>query len=187
MRVVTDPTPYIDEIYPLYLAVYAKSSLQFEKLTPEFLCKLGQRMPDKVLFFLWFRDKKLAAFNLCMVNGDAIVSEYIGFDYNVAFDLHLYYIAIRDVMTWAMANKCRWYCSTALNYEPKFHLRHELDPLDLYVKHRSPIFNWILRRAMPLLEPTRYDKMLQRFPNYDDLHDRPKPGRVDVARIQPED
>jgi predicted N-acyltransferase len=190
IRVVTDPTPYIDEIYPLYLAVYEKSSLQFEKLTPEFLCKLGQKMSDKVLFFLWFHGKKIVAFNLCMVSGQSLVSEYIGLDYSVAFDLHLYYVAVRDVMKWAIVNKYRWYCSTALNYEPKFHLRHELDPLDLYVKHTSFIFNWVLRRAMPLLEPTRYDKMLQRFSNYNDLHTGPEPcaesGFANVAGIPPQ-
>ena len=42
-------------------------------------------------------------------------------------------------------------------------------PLDLHVKHTSPIFNFILKRALPYLEPTRYDKMLQRFSNYGDL------------------
>jgi predicted N-acyltransferase len=170
MRVVTDATPYVGEIYPLYLAVYERSSLHFEKLTPEFLCELGQKMPDKVLFFLWFRGNNIVAFNLCMTDGNSVYSEYVGFDYSVSFDLHLYYVAVRDVMQWAMANKYQWYCSTALNYEPKFHLRHELYPLDLYVKHASSIFNSILKRALPFLEPVRYDTMLKQFPNYNDLH-----------------
>ena len=79
-------------------------------------------------------------------------------------------VAVRDVMKWAIPNKYKWYCSTALNYEPKFHLRHELYPLDLYVKHTSLIFNFILKRVLPFLEPVRYDAMLKRFPNYKDLH-----------------
>ena len=62
-------------------------------------------MPDKVRYFLWLRDGKVVCFNLCMAHNDAVVSEYIGFDYNVAFDLHLYYIAVRDVMKWALANR----------------------------------------------------------------------------------
>jgi len=170
MRIVTDVTPYIAGIYPLYLAVYERSSLHFEKLTPEYFCELGQKMPDKVLFFLWFRGSDIVAFNLCMTEGKSIYSEYIGFDYSVSFDLHLYYVAVRDVMEWAIANKYQWYCSTALNYEPKFHLRHELYPLDLYVKHTSLIFNFGLKRALPFLEPVRYETMLKQFPNYRDLH-----------------
>jgi hypothetical protein len=168
-RIVTDITPYISEIYPLYLAVFQKSKLQFEKLTPEYFCEIGQRMPDKVLFFLWMHNGKIVSFNLCMINEKSICSEYIGLDYNVAYDLHLYFIAVRDVMEWAISNGYQWYCSTGLNYEPKYHLRHELDPLDLYVKHTSWAFNFILKAALSFLEPTRYDRMLQRFSNYKDL------------------
>jgi predicted N-acyltransferase len=170
MRMVTDITPYIDEVYPLYMAVYEKSNLHFEKLTPDYFVKLGLSMPDKVRYFLWLRDGKVVCFNLCMAHNDAVVSEYIGFDYSVAFDLHLYYIAVRDVMKWALDNRYQWYCSTALNYEPKFHLKHELDPLDLYVKHTSPVVNFFMKRALPYMEPTRYDKLLKLFPNYDDLN-----------------
>jgi hypothetical protein len=170
MRVVSDATPYIDEIFPLYQAVYARSNIHFEKLTPEYFCQIGQKMPDKTVFFLWFKEGKVVCFNMCLSHNDSLCSEYIGFDYKVAFDLHLYYIAIRDVMKWALANGYQWYCSTGLNYEPKFHLKHELDPLDLYIKHTNPIFNFVLKRALPYLEPTRSDKVLQRFSNYSDLH-----------------
>jgi len=169
MRVVTNITPYIDEVYPLYLAVWGKSSLQFEKATPEYFCKIGQTMPDKALFFLWYLEGKIVAFNYCLAHKDSLCSEYLGFDYNVAFDLHLYYVVSRDVLVWAIANKYKWWCSTALNYEPKYRLRQELDPLDLHVKHTNPIFNFFLKRALPYLEPTRYDKVLQRFSNYGDL------------------
>jgi hypothetical protein len=157
--------------------VYEKSKLRFEKLTPEYLCQLGRKMPDKTRFFLWFWGSRLAAFNLCLVADDAVCSEYIGFDYSIAFDLHLCYIAIKDVMEWAIASNYQCHCSTALNFEPKFHLKHELYPLDLYVRHTSPILNPILKRAGAYLGPIRSDKLLPRFPNYSDLFADPKPWR----------
>jgi len=58
-----------------------------------------------------------------------------------------------------------------LNYDPKLHFRHRLDPLDLYVKHTSRILNAALRLALPWLEPTRYDRTLRKFPNYIELWD----------------
>jgi hypothetical protein len=170
MRIVTDITPYIGDIYPLYLAVFERSKLHFEKLTPEYFCEIGRRMPDKALFFLWLYNEKIVSFNLCLVNGKSICTEYLGLDYDVAYDLHLYFIAVRDVMEWAISNGYQWYCSTGLNYEPKYHLRHELDPLDLYVKHTSMVFNFILKAALSFLEPVRYDQMLRRFSNYKDLY-----------------
>ena len=169
MSVVTDVTPFVDEIYPLYLQVYERSTLRFEKLTKEFLCSIGRVMPDKVRFFIWRQSGKPIAFSLSMIHGDAVYAEYLGLDYSVALKLHLYFYAFRDLMTWAIANGYKRYVSTGLNYEPKWHLRFQLYPLDLYVRHTSGILNMALSRILPLLEPTRYDKTLRRFSNYNEL------------------
>lgn len=169
MSVLRDITPIIDDIYPLYLGVYERATLRFEKLTKEYLCDIGRRMPDKVRFFIWRHESKVVAFGLCMVDGNSICSEYVGFDYNVAFRFNLYYVVVRDIMSWAMMNGYRCYRNTGLNYEPKLHLRYLLDPLDLYVRHTSPIINLALKYILPLVEPTRYDKTLMRFPNYKEL------------------
>ena len=45
-------------------------------------------------------------------------------------------------------------------------LRCDLAPLDLYVAHTSPIVNAFMKRLLPLLEPTRNDPVLHRFPNF---------------------
>ncbi len=169
MSVVTDVTPFVDEIYPLYLQVYERSTLRFEKLTKEFLCSIGRVLPDKVRFFIWRQSGKPIAFSLSMIHGDAVYAEYLGLDYSVALKLHLYFYAFRDLMTWAIANGYKRYVSTGLNYEPKWHLRFQLYPLDLYVRHTSGILNMALSRILPLLEPTRYDKTLRRFSNYNEL------------------
>ena len=171
MSVLSDITPYIDEVYPLYLQVYNRSHLHFEKLTEEYLCELGQVMPERVRYFTWRLDGKAIAFNLCMVHGESIYDQYIGLDYDVALDLHLYHYTFRDIVTWAIANDYRWYKSNGLNYDPKFHLRMTLDPLDLYVRHRSGFANAIMKAVLPWLEPTQYDKNLKRFPNYNELWD----------------
>jgi predicted N-acyltransferase len=145
--------------------------LHFEKLTKPFLSRVGRLMPDKVRFFLWHQEGRLVAFTLCMIEGDAIYAEYIGLDYSVALDLHLYHYAVRDMVSWAIVQGYKWLRSSGLNYDPKLHLRHVLDPTDLYVRHTSPIINAILTRILPWLEPTRYDPVLKKFPNYRELWD----------------
>src|SRR5205085_146264 len=84
---------------------------------------------------------------LCMVSGDTIYDEYVGLDYSVALDLHLYFYTVRDILTWAMSNGYKWYSTSGQNYDPKFHLRCELVPLDLYVTHTSKLANLVLRRG----------------------------------------
>jgi hypothetical protein len=173
MSVVRDVTPLIDDVYPLYLQVYDRSQLHFEKLTKPFFCGLGRLMPDKVRFFLWRQNGRIVAFTLCMIEGDAIHAEYIGLDYSVALDLHLYHYAVRDMISWAMAQGYRCLRSSGLNYDPKLHLRHVLDPTDLYVRHTSLVINAVLKRILPWIEPTRYDPTLKKFPNYRELWGSP--------------
>jgi hypothetical protein len=169
MSIINDATPIVDEIYPLYLQVYERSSLRFEKLTKDYLCGIGRVMPDKVRFFVWRQSGKVIAFSLSMVRDDTICNEYLGLDYAVALDLHLYFYIFRDIMTWAIANGYRRCMSSSLSYDPKWHLRFHLHPLDLYVRHTSRIPNLALKWMLPFLEPTRYDKTLPRFANYAEL------------------
>jgi len=169
MSVVEDVTPYVDDVHPLYLKVYERSPLQFEKLTKEFLCQIGVRMPDKVRFFLWRQDEKIIAFGLCTLEGKNICHEYVGFDYAVAFELNLYYRVFHDIIEWAIANGYERFYSGSLNYDPKWHLRQSLYPVDLYVRHTSGLVNALFRRLLPLLEPTRSDPILPNFSNYREM------------------
>ena len=166
---VADITTVIDDAYPLYLRVYERAKLRFEKLTKEYFIRLGRDMPDVARFFVWRQDGRIVAFALCMIEGDTLYGEYLGFDYTVALDLHLYHYVFRDVVKWAIANGFKSFNSSGLNYDPKLHLKYRLKPLDLYVKHTSPLFNALLRRLLPLLEPTRQEKILRKFPNYNEL------------------
>jgi predicted N-acyltransferase len=169
MSLVDDIDVIVDDIYPLYLGVYERSPLQFEKLTKEFLCGIAKRMPDKARFFVWRQGERIIAFGLCTVNGGDICHDYVGFDYAVAFELNLYYRVFRDIIEWAIANGYQRFYSGSLNYDPKWHLRQSLYPIDLYVRHTSDSVNALFGRLLPLLEPTRSDPILPNFQNYADL------------------
>ena len=76
------------------------------------------------------------------------------------------------MISWAILKGVyKWLRSSGSNYDPKLHLRHVLDPTDLYVRHTSVIMNAVLKRILPLIEPTRYDPILKKFPNYRELWD----------------
>jgi hypothetical protein len=167
MTVVRDITPFVDEVYPLYLQVYERAQLHFERLTPEYLCRLGRDMPDKTLFFVWRLNGKIAAFSLCMVQDEDVFGEYLGFDYSVALDLHLYHLVMRDIITWAMAHGYKTLRSSEGGYDPKLHLRFRLDPVDLYVRHGSAVTNFVLSKLLRYMVPVSYDPVLRRFPDYD--------------------
>jgi len=168
--VVTDLTPFVDEVYPFYLQVHERSPMKFERLTKEYLCELGRRMPDRVRFFIWRQQGKAIAFSVALVHEGTIYDDYLGLDYRVALDLHLYFHTLRDILSWSLAQGLKRYRSSPLNYQPKLHLGCTLYPLDLYVRHANPILNKVFRPFLKLLEPTRHDPVLQRFPNARELH-----------------
>ena len=169
MSVTDDAASFVDEVYPLYLQVFERSRMRFEKLTKDYFRQIGQRMNDKVRFFAWRRGNMLVAFSLCMVQGDSLYAEYVGFDYAVALDLHLYHYVVRDMINWGISNGYKWFRSSGLNYDPKLHMRHRLDPIDLYVRHTSILANAIFKLALPWIVPARYDATLKLFANYKDL------------------
>ena len=170
LAVVTDLTPFVDEVYPLYLQVHERSPMKFERLTKEYLSALGRRMPDRARFFIWRQNEKAIAFSVALLHDGAIYDDYLGLDYRVALDLHLYFHTFRDVLSWALSQGLKRYRSSPLNYEPKLHLGCSLFPLDLYVRHTNPLLNKIFRPILKLLEPTRHDPVLQRFRNAHELH-----------------
>ncbi len=169
MEVINDITPYVDEIYPLYVQVHKRSPLKFETLTKDYFCAISQRMPERTRFFIWRQTGKIVAFSFCLVCEEEIYDECIGLDYGLALDLHLYFYTLRDIISWSLQQRLKYYYSNPLNYEPKLHLDCELVPLDLYVRHTAALLNPIFRRMIKYLGPTRHDPILRRFPNADAL------------------
>jgi hypothetical protein len=169
VEAVTDVTPFVDELLPLYQAVFRRSKLQFEELNKTYLSDLGRRMGDKARFLIWRQNGRIVAFSSLLVHDGVVKDNYIGLDYAVALDCHLYFLAWRDKLTWALKNGCHSYHSAPLNYDPKLHLRMHLEPLDLYVRLTQNWLNPFFAKILPLLEPTRYDRVIQKFANKSQL------------------
>lgn len=169
MDVVRDITPHLDELYPLYLQTYRRSDFKFEELNKDYFRLIGARMPDRTRCFLWRRKGRLIAFSLCLVHEGTIYDLGVGLDYEIALDLHLYFVTWRDVIEWSLRNGITAYHTGPLNYDPKLHLKLSLDPLDLYARHRSPVLNPLFKIALRYLQPARHDPTLRRFPNAHEL------------------
>lgn len=170
MEVLEDFTPVLEDIYPLYCQVLARSKFKFEILTKDYFAGLGTALEGSGRFFIW-RDAggKIVAFNLCVLENRILRDCYIGLDYQIALDAHLYFISFRDIISWAIEHGLEQYYTSPLNYSSKLHLKMTLAPLDLYIRHINPVINLFCKRLMPILEPTRYDPLLPKFQNFKDL------------------
>ena len=170
MEVSNNVESCLDEVHALYLQTYNRSEFKFEKLTREFLLALGRRMPDRARFFLWKLEGRIIAFALCMAHDGAIYDMNVGMDYSVAFDLHLYFLTLRDIIDWAARNGFKQYYTGPLNYDPKLHMKLDLDPLDLYARHSSDLVNPVFKAALKYLQPARHDRFIRQFRNADEIY-----------------
>jgi hypothetical protein len=169
MEVIADASAIAGELYPLYLQTYDRSDFTFEKLTEDYLRIIGQRIPDRVRFFIWRQNGRIIAFNLSMVHEGTLYDLNVGMDYAVALDLSLYFLTWRDMIVWALQNGIKTYYTGPLNYDPKSHLKLRLAPLDLYARFNWAFINPFFKLALKYLEPTRHDPIIQRFPNAKEL------------------
>jgi len=168
-EVVADISPYVDEVYPLYRQTLSRSKFRFQELTKSYLCELGRRMNDRAVFFLWRQQGRIIAFSSVIIHNGVLRDTCIGLDYTIALKYHLYFVTWRDTIGWALVNGFHTYHSGPLNYDPKYHLRMDLEPLDLYVRSAYGWLNLVFKPILPLLEPTRYDRVIRRFANANDL------------------
>ncbi len=168
-EVLRDPAAEAEELCALYRQVYERSEFRFESLTPDYFRALSRQMPDTARFFVWRVAGRPVAVSATLVVDGKLYDNYLGLDYAVAHERHLYFVTLRDIFNWAVQNGVTTYYSTPLDYEPKLRMHFRLAPLDLYVKHLNRAINPIFGRVLPFLEPTRYDKFLPKFSNAADL------------------
>lgn len=137
----------LKDVYKLYLDIVDRHDMGFELLPAAFFRNISKNMPGNVKYFLWRMDGKLAAFLLCLVSNDTLIDYYVGMDYSIAHDYHLYFLKFRDVLNWCIDKKITRYEMGITGYEPKRRLGFEFIPLYLYAKLRNralrPVFNFI--------------------------------------------
>ncbi len=151
----------LEEAHALYLQTSAKNDVNFEILPKEFFKNISKNMPDETKYFLWRINKKLVAFALCLVSDDYFIDYYLGFDYSIAYDYHLYFVRFRDLMNWCIQNKIKRYEMGSTSYEPKKRLGFNFIPLYGYVRHRQRWINSFLKLLSRFLKPENFDQTLK--------------------------
>ncbi len=153
----------LEEAYGLYRQVIVKHPVEFEVLPREFFANVSKHMPEETRFFLWRMGGKLVAFAFCLVSSDYLLDYYLGLDYSVAYEYHLYFVRFKDIMNWCIQNGIRKYEMGCTNYDPKKRLGFRFIPLDVYAKHRNRWINSLLKVFCGFLEPKRFDPILKQL------------------------
>ena len=151
----------LDEVYALYLQTVVQSEDQFEVAPKEFFARVAENMPEETRFFLWRKDSRLVGFAYCLVSEDHFIDFYLGFDYAIAHDVHLYFVRFRDLMNWCLEHGIKTYEMGPTGYEAKRRLGFEMVPLFIYAKHRNPLINPLFKLMCRFLDPVNHHEMLR--------------------------
>lgn len=162
----------LKDVYKLYLDIVEKHDMGFELLPVAFFKNISRNMPGKVKYFLWKINGKLAAFLLCLVSGDKLIDYYVGMDYSIAHQYHLYFLKFRDALNWCIKNKITKYDMGITGYEPKRRLGFEFIPLYLYVKLRNRAFRPVFNLICHFLKFENFDPSLQKAKKHQMKKDR---------------
>ena len=161
LEVSNHPDHALEEIHGLYLQTSTRSEMQFEKVPKDFFEKVSKNMLGETKYFFWRIDKKLVAFTFCLVSGDRLIDYYLGLDYSIAYQYHLYFVRFRDLLNWCLAHKIKTYEMGNTSYEPKRRLGFNFLPLYVYAKHRNPRVNPFFKMLCRALKPDNFDPIFK--------------------------
>lgn len=141
--------PFLDRIYALYLETSARGPLALGVHNRLFFEKICEKVPGAE-YTLYFAEEELVAFNLLVVNQDAMVDMFFCMDYGLGRTYNLYVLSwLENVRTCLERNIPLYYAGQGTE-KTKAHLGATFIPSFILFKHRRPVFDRLLIRPQAM-------------------------------------
>lgn len=145
-----------ERLHELYLAVQGNAAVRLVTLPPAYLPAMATALGDRFRATVIRREGRIVGFVTSLCDGDTAIGYYIGFDRTVAAEgvplyLQLLHATVADAIHW----RCRRLSLGRTALEPKAGLGAKAEPMAVWVRHRVPAMNWLLRgliSAVPHVE-----------------------------------
>jgi predicted N-acyltransferase len=139
-------------LYGLYLNVFEKSDIHFDRLSPAFFRKLFKDNEVGGQVFLYRSEARIIGFNLCFVVGNRLVDKYIGFLYPYSREHNLYFVSWFHNLEFCIHNDLEFFVAGWTDPEIKAYLGAEFTLTTHVVYIRNPLLRYILSRFKSLFE-----------------------------------
>jgi hypothetical protein len=138
--------PHASRIHELYLSVQSNASIRLVTLPPMYLPALARTLGDQMRCTAVRRDDEMLGFVTTIRDGDCAIGYYIGFDRDAAqtglpLYLRLLHTTIADAIDWG----CKRLSLGRTALEPKAGLGAQPERMSVWLRHRIPALNWLLR------------------------------------------
>lgn len=143
---LTDLDSHAPRLHELYLAVHNNASVRLVTVSQGYLPALARIARDKFRCTVVRRDDTLLGFVTSVRDGDTALAYYIGFDRAAAaaglpIYLRLLHATVADAISWG----CKRLSLGRTALEPKAALGAKPENMAVWMRHRVPALNWILR------------------------------------------
>ena len=133
-------------LHALYLAVHSNAPIRLVTLRETYLPALASAAGDRFRCTVARRGDDILGFVTSLRDGDTAIAYYIGFDRVAAEEgLPLYLRLLHTTIADAIAWRCRRLSLGRTALEPKAALGARPEPMTVWIRHRVPALNWMLR------------------------------------------
>jgi predicted N-acyltransferase len=143
-----DVAEFAEVIHSLYLQVHHRQRMRLVTLKPEFLPMLAATFGSEFRCTVIRKEKEVLGFVTTLKDHDTAVGYYIGFDSRANAELPIYFRLLQAVVEDAIQLGCRQISFGRTALEPKARLGAKPEPIHVWVRHRVPAMNILLRGLM---------------------------------------
>lgn len=146
---LTDLNSSSKRLHELYLAVHSNASVRLVTLAETYLPQLAATFSDNFRCTVIRRGEEILGFITTLRDGDTAMAYYIGFDRAAAAEglpiyLRLLHSTIGDAIGWG----CKRLSLGRTALEPKAAMGAKPEIMSVWLRHRIPALNWMLRGIM---------------------------------------
>lgn len=141
-----------EQLHALYLQTHKNARLRLVTLPVSFLPALAERLGDDMRFTVLKRDGELLGFVTTVKDGETAVGYYIGFDRKQNANIPIYFRLLQSVVGHAIALGCKHLSLGRTALEPKARLGARPEPMRVWIRHRVPMLNMIVRGLLHTID-----------------------------------
>lgn len=146
---LTGMTDHSSRLHELYLSVHSNASVRLVTLPKDYLPQLATALGDDFRCTVIRRGENILGFITTVRDGATAIAYYIGFDRAAAAEglpiyLRLLHATIGDAIAWG----CTRLSIGRTALEPKAAMGAKPEPMSVWMRHRVPALNWMLRGVL---------------------------------------
>jgi hypothetical protein len=158
---VGDVERHAERLNELYLEVHEQQKLRLFTLHPRFLPTLAAELGADMRIRAIMRKGRILGFITTLKDGDTAIGSYVGFERAALAEMPLYLRLLHAGVRDAIELGCKRLSLGRTALEPKARLGAKPERLSIYVRHRVPAFNLLMRG---LLAGVDHDEAPERNP-----------------------